>query len=514
MRILPLFTLAAVVVAFSACERADPVQSDAPVAPPRLTVAGSSLGSMIVPTLPTNDPSARGEIAFQPTGIVIPDSTEVEVRVSGVLRATTNPAWKAAYCDNPDIVGGHPWACSPADRTNFDLYWKGNSDHQLMAKVGVRGADGQVRTFWLSQRAGQDPNIGFVTISVPGQLMVARTGSGLVFGPAQDVYGKTIPAMGALKLASAQQLTAVITADLRQPGVGLNCPSFVQRGSSTNCTLTHKPVTAALTDVVWTFTDAAGNVSHPPAGTTTSWGGIMVVGGAMRVQAKVAGTGFDTTAAIAVSARPWAQLSLQATVIGQDNLPTWPQRLNELTNTDIFPPATYPVQRIGSGPNTGWWYLSAALPAVRVVHRWSNAWQPLDPWYKWQTGGSHPSGNGNWCGPSDMPTVEQLAREHEGISAGPLPSHQSVLRDYFARFSATADVDSTSPQAKLERFRVYGTTTADTATADSAISATFEAAVRSSALAEPRQQHYNPQTTSPGNPGVVPLVLLPCHLRW
>jgi hypothetical protein len=299
MRNLPCFTAVLAMVAVSACERADPLQPG-PFVPPRLTVAGASLGSMIVPTLPTNDPSARGEIAFQPTGIVIPDSTEVEVRVSGLLRATTNPAWKAAYCDNPDIVGGHPWACSPADRTNFDLYWKGNSDHQLMAKVGVRGADGQVRTFWLSQRAGQDPNIGFVTISVPGQLMVARTGSGLVFGPAQDVYGKTIPAMGALKLASDQQLTAVITADWRQPSLALRCtPARLPRGNSTVCTATAQPTGASFVVQNFSFVgDSGASVAQP--GDSKSWTFAPPQSGTITVRATVAGVDRTATTRVEV----------------------------------------------------------------------------------------------------------------------------------------------------------------------------------------------------------------------
>jgi hypothetical protein len=304
---------------------------------------------------------------------------------------------------------------------------------------------------------------------------------------------------------NAKNASPVIAA--QPPKLVLNCPASVQRGSVMTCTATAQG--GAMQNPVWTFTDAAGNTIPAPAGTSTTWGGTMVVGGTMRVSATVAGVQKDTTATITITARPWGQLSVQVTMIGQHNLPYPPSTLAHLANTDIVQPSTHSAKKITAGPNTGWWYLSTPLSAVPAVHRWSNAWQSSDPWYQLQTGGSHPSGNGSYCGPADMPGIEQSAREHEGMSTGPSQSHLSVMRAFFANFSATADVDSTSPQAKLERFRDFGT-----ATADSAFATAFEADVRSPALTDPRQTHYDPQTSQPGNPGVVPFVLLTCHLRW
>jgi hypothetical protein len=295
---------------------------------------------------------------------------------------------------------------------------------------------------------------------------------------------------------------------VQPPRLVLNCPASVQRGSNMTCSAMGQG--GALSNVVWTFTpDGASQSIAGPTGTTSSWGGKMVIGGVMRVTAQVGTIAKDTTDTVTVTARPWAQLPLQVSNIGHDNLPVVPQSLADLANTDILAPASMGVQVIPDGPNAGWWYLPSALSAVPVVHRWSNAWQPSDPWYQGFTGGAHPSGNGNWCGPLDMPGIDQSAREHEGIVAGQLPSHLSVLRDFFARFPLTADVDSTSPQAKLERFKAYGLSAAQ---ADSAANQTFAGWVRHPALTDPRQRHYNPLTQQPGNTGMVPLAVLPCHL--
>lgn len=372
---------------------------------------------------------------------------------------------------------------------------------------------GDTVTFTTTALQGQSANNYYFR---SGDTLATPAGFGGTYVGA--CYNKTscryVPPVGGRMYVTASVPAGSDTAESQivrivPPGLSLTCPNSVVRGSTLTCTASPKPAHAKIDSVQWMFTDAAANVISAPAGTSASWGGTMVIGGTMRVSANVAGIKKDSSAAISVTARPWTPLQLQVSVIGQDNLAYPPKTVSELANTDIAPPQKYPATKITAGPNTGWWYLSSPLGAVSVIHRWSNAWQASDPWYQSQTGGPHPSGNGNYCGPADLPVIEQRAREHEGMSAGAMPSHLSVLRDFFANFPATTAADSTTPQAQLEKVRVFGT-----ATADSALSAVFESAVRTRALMDPRQGHYDPQTSSPGNPGVVPLVLLPCHLKW
>lgn len=293
------------------------------------------------------------------------------------------------------------------------------------------------------------------------------------------------------------------------PTIVLSCPAGVVRGSNLSCNASPTPAYAAVQNISWAFLDAGGHLIPAPAGTSTSWGGTMVVGGKMRVSATVGGTALSDSANIVVTPRPWGRLAIQVSNIGHDILPPNPTQTSDLANTDIRAPSAFGIQQIPDGPNRGWWYLPSPLSAVPVAHRWSDAWQPTHPWRQSLQGGPHPSGNGNWCGPNDMPQIEQAAREHEGMVSGLPASHLSVLRAYFSSYSATADVDRTSPQAGLEEFLHFGSPAAQ---ADAAVYQLFEARVRFPALTDPRQGHYNPLTQQPGNPGMVPLLVTPCHL--
>jgi hypothetical protein len=70
------------------------------------------------------------------------------------------------------------------------------------------------------------------------------------------------------KYGNAQNAGPVIGA--QPPKLVLNCPASVQRGSAMTCTATAQG--GAMQNLLWTFTDAAGNVISAPPGTSTTWG--------------------------------------------------------------------------------------------------------------------------------------------------------------------------------------------------------------------------------------------------
>lgn len=468
-------------LALTACDAAAPVAPLSPSAPraaitydtASLTRAGYLFETAF--TVPISPGSAA--VAWVSTGITLNEGDRAFLIPDGSVAYRLTDEW-ANWCDtNP--ASQWPWWCNiksgsagpyggisgPSGNTNDDL--------RLFYRIDRPGTSGQIL-------ANPAVDLG------PGVIQVSRAGAD------NDVW----------TFSGQQQVFIWVK---RAPGLALSCTPGVQRGGILACTAT--PIGGQITEAIWTFTDSEGHEVAGPTGAVTAWGGTIVIGGTVRLRAKVAGVSFDITNTVAVTPRAWGPLTLQVSTIGHDNLPYPPTSPSQLANTDIVLPAVHGAHRISQGPNTGWWYLPAP-PTVPVVQRWSNAWQPTDPWYQLQTGGPHPGGSGNWCSPADMPGIEQSAREHEGMSVGSGASHLSVMRDYFASFPQAANVDPLTPQGKLEGFRVYGTPTADPD-----FSTLFEVAVRSSALADPRQAHYDP-TIGPSGPAAVPAAVFPCYLRF
>jgi hypothetical protein len=186
------------------------------------------------------------------------------------------------------------------------------------------------------------------------------------------------------RYTGTQTLTVYIK---RAPHLTLNCPSSVERGSSMTCTAT--AVGGQMTDVAWSFTDTAGNVITAPASTGSSWGGRMVVGGTMRVTAKVAGVPKDTSATITVTPRVWTL-----------RLPDPPSETPDTSSKVTYPPAQSGKMTLGgheydrsegirggTGPNIGWY--TNAEPIFSSVRILVNGFLfPDDRYYKLQQGGS------------------------------------------------------------------------------------------------------------------------------
>lgn len=93
-------------------------------------------------------------------------------------------------------------------------------------------------------------------------------------------------------------------------------------------------------------------------------------------------------------------------------------------------------QPIGSGPNSGYWYLKDPPTWDAPVVYLSGHLEPGHRFYEAQTGKRPGEGNpprqytGGWCTKADMVTLRQEVREHEGSVAGSRLSHHAFNVQY------------------------------------------------------------------------------------
>ena len=225
---------------------------------------------------------------------------------------------------------------------------------------------------------------------------------------------------------------------VQQQRLELKCNAQLDRGDDLRCTASANPA-GVLDSIRWEFADSAGHTIQGPAG-ATFWEGRMVVGGTMRVTARLNGLPVTEDTTITVHARRWKTIRLRVRQhpYPAGHLPapanvTAPGHLGD-SHADSL--TTLSVREITAGPNTGWWYVDQ--PVIEfgfVVHINEAAFATGSAWYNLQTGGDYvlPSGvkvpNGR-CDSSHIPTMRQLAREHEGLASSSLTSHADAAQVY------------------------------------------------------------------------------------
>lgn len=290
--------------------------------------------------------------------------------------------------------------------------------------------------------------------------------------------------------------------------LSLTCtPNPVERGSTIRCDAKSEPAGAALTEITWNFTDSVGNQVPGPAGATW-WGGKMVVGGTMTVSARVNGHPDSASTTISVRARRWPSLRL---VVREQNpnhlpLPAQVDSVHKLGHAHIDTLPAYPIENISDGPNTGWTFMRDQLPPVPfTVHINEPAFALGSAWYNLQTGGHYTDPNTGailpnaYCRKSDVPTLRQLTREHEGSASSALTSHAEVARRYLRRNRVQDDLESmvvhSNDLAKL--------------TAHEFFRAAYRDYVEGPIMGDPDQLHTN----DPHSPGLVDPAPFPCYAR-
>jgi hypothetical protein len=252
---------------------------------------------------------------------------------------------------------------------------------------------------------------------------------------------------------------ALVNADrvvrVQQQRLELKCNARLDRGDNLRCTALANP-TGVLDSIQWEFTDSAGHTIPGPGG-ATFWEGGMVVGGTMKVTARLNGLPVAEDTLVKVIARRWNTIRLRARQhpYPPGHLPspanvTSPGHLGD-SHADSL--TTLSVREITAGPNTGWWYVDQPVTEFGfVVHINEAAFAPGSGWYNLQTGGDYvlPSGvkvpNGR-CDSSHIPTMRRLTREHEGLGSSSLTSHADAARIY---------LNTNRPQDTLEAQTAYG----------------------------------------------------------
>lgn len=270
--------------------------------------------------------------------------------------------------------------------------------------------------------------------------------------PTQDgfmwVYGDYA---GTTMFSARSEPVRVVTAKLI-----LECtPNPVTRGDEMNCTAKPDPSTARLSNVRWAFTDIHGNNIPGPSGDQLKWGGVMVVGGTMKVSGEVDGA--------ALTAEP-VKVEVEARTGWRVSFPPMPEpeRSSELryppvatagapVAEGVFGKHVYPHYfpgspiRGGTGPNQNWYFIRAPLevgPARILINPGLYA---DDPFYRAQRGGIDENGYRR-CDGAFMRGALQFViaheRRHHEIAAAFYAGAGSDMLEAAAVYSPpTQDID-------------------------------------------------------------------------
>jgi hypothetical protein len=231
---------------------------------------------------------------------------------------------------------------------------------------------------------------------------------------------------------------------------GLNPAGEVTRGGTVTCRAVGVP-SGTPQGTRWSFTTERGDTVAGPAG-AASWGGVIVIGGTLKVSATLDGvpTGADTQ--IVVVKRAWErQMPPYPSALPRDSIapaefPALPVTVAS-NGYDVWPNGTlafydFSIAYVGgltdvrSGPNTGYWYFPAApgweIPRVFL----SGHLQPGHRFYEAQQGTPRPpgavlpAGYSGWCTKADMDSLRTEMRMHEGSVAGYRLSHHQFNISY------------------------------------------------------------------------------------
>jgi hypothetical protein len=309
-----------------------------------------------------------------------------------------------------------------------------------------------------------------------------------------------------IQLASADSGMASMC-EPQDPKLVVSCsPNPVDRGDVISCTAGAQPQSTTVSDLTWTFADSAGHQIPGPTGTVTTWGGRMVVSGMMKVTGKVNSVSTSDSVQVAVRARTWPKLHIDAQERGHGDLPL-PAAVaadSDMAHTHVDFPNPAPVGEIRDGPNKGWAWVDS-VPVIPVTTHLNDAWTQGSVWYQLQ----HKSFwqwdlNGlplYYCGKNQIPGVFTLARRHEGAGLQQPNSHVDVFQQWINQHAAEKDVEAAV---------VYVPDLANVTALSDWFGGVWDQFVRGPLLSDPQQNHTNHKSA----PGIVPPAAFPCKLRY
>lgn len=218
----------------------------------------------------------------------------------------------------------------------------------------------------------------------------------------------------------------------QEPKLVLRCDGkaetdTVTRGNRMECTASPEPAGATVTDVRWEFRDDSGHVITGPSG-ELGWGGIMVVGGQIKVSGTVNGKQQAPTMTIVIKPRDWTGQIVFPPEPKWDTTSGPPLRYPPIIEGDTLADGTLgqagwprpePASGYGegTGPNDGWFFFDKPpYFSPNESHIWINiALTPTDPFWRAQRG--PPPGRVVFgkpaCGPEFMRHAARHIATHE-----------------------------------------------------------------------------------------------------
>lgn len=256
------------------------------------------------------------------------------------------------------------------------------------------------------------------------------------------------------------------------PDLTLVCsPGSVERGQQVSCDVSVHPEDSTFAVRKWTFSGDGHVVTDTTS--ATSWSGPIVVGGSVSVEAVANGHDLAESTTITVNPRIWPTMKVAGIDGGNGDLTYPPQQLGDLAHThQPFNRYVYDVEKITSGPNTGFWYIRSPITDLLTIVHISRAFNSSDPWYRMQRGGIDPTTGDPFCYRNQIPAFEKMARQHEGLLAPPpgMPSHIPNFNQI---------LQALNPQVELEKVIAFGAQTPNaSAFVDVVFSALFQHAIQ------------------------------------
>jgi hypothetical protein len=337
-------------------------------------------------------------------------------------------------------------------------------------------ADGSKRIFWYFMEGD--------TLATPGggtsRNVPCTAYATCSYSPAKSGRMKVAAYVQGYVLEGYSQIVRV-----KQPELVLTCNGqrdsvVVERGSIIDCRANSDPPDPLMQVLGWSFSDG-GDFQVPAAGapaiTTTAWAGKVVRDGTITVRAIVGGTEKTQTMILTVGARSWSWGSADWSISHGTadhcqpayNSPEpgapwgWNRRVSSCDpgridpNVQVSPDAGYRIESIGSGPNTGLWFVASATYRIDRATGILSALKPGAPLLVIAPG-AHSScvsalgtdsvnfhGFNTACMAIDLDPLHQGILNHEGFGSTGVNGHEAQARIAAAR-------PENDPRRRIESF--------------------------------------------------------------
>jgi hypothetical protein len=371
-------------------------------------------------------PGYTGALDWRGTGVVLYEGDEAVLEVKGTVEVRLHPELVATACT--EMV-------APLERPNECHY---GSDAVLRTVGPDYYRDGWAAPVF--RVAGKQLPLNF-PFRGPGQIEMMRYGT---WFPYQN-RGFLLP----YHRYTGSQTVNIYIRRKQQPELTVTCTNPVTRGEQIICTAGKKrPETPGELRITgWSFEGGGSSIKAEGNDQNSStWGGVMVVSGAIRVDGTIGGRpALPGSMSVDVRGRTWTAQTVypdaKSAYVGEPELryPPVTPAISELED-GVFgkyldaPPIIALAE--GSGPNRGWVYVDkppvfSLTPLIYL----SIALSPQDPFYRAQRGESGIRFSGRPpCGPDFMRQAARHVPAHE-------EGHHRVAKSFYESTAVTEQLE-------------------------------------------------------------------------